>query len=389
MSSRHSFVRADWMIPLEFLERLPSLLRLATLPGLSMAVMKRGSLAWSWSYGVLNANTGEAVRPDTLFEAASMSKPVFAYAVLQLAEQGRIDMDRPLVSYLKPSYFPNDPLIDQVTARHVLTHSAGFADWGDERDPTSFKPRFVPGARFNYSGEGFFWLQLVVERIAGMGFDTFMRRQLLEPAGMRHSTFAWDVERARLAAYGHERGRVVAQPRREVLKRVEPFASRWGKAIRDWSHEDWLRALDEASPRQTPRVRVAYTNSAASLLTTAEDYCRFLELVMERRRRASWEISEATRRAMLSPQIAVQPQGSLWWGLGWTLQNEQGGLLASHEGNNDNSFTCFACAQPEQGLGLVVLTNGGSGFRIYQRIVRAATGLDPLSFIANLNAQSG
>src|SRR5690348_7172749 len=144
-------------------------MQLAGVPGLSMAVLDRGALAWQQSFGVAD---------DTLFEAASTSKPVFAYAVLQLVERGVIDLDRPLALYHRPPYLPPDARLDRITARHVLTHSSGLRNWGDEGKPETFVPAFEPGTRFRYSGEGFFWLQLVAEKLTGKGLDALMRELL-------------------------------------------------------------------------------------------------------------------------------------------------------------------------------------------------------------------
>jgi CubicO group peptidase (beta-lactamase class C family) len=170
-----------------------------------------------------------------------------------------------------------------------------------------------------------------------------------------------------------------------VLPLVVPLAERLGKPIRTWSNEDWVRAAAELAPNSPAPPRVRFQNAAASLLTTASDYARFLTLLMDRTEAAPWELREGTRRAMISPQIAVSEGGPLWWGLGWCLESSSGRWRVSHEGNNDGRFTSYAGFDPAARRGLVVLTNGGSGFGVYQRIVREATGLDQLSFIANMD----
>lgn len=371
-----------WRPPDALLAQLPILMNLASLPGLSMAVLENGEIAWRGEFGVLNADSGEPVTADTQFEAASMSKPVFAYAVLKLVDQGRLDLDRPLVGYFRPAYLPADADIDRITARHVLTHVSGLPNWGDVDKPDSLRPAFRPGRFFAYSGEGFFWLQLVVERITGHSLEAFMRATLLDPAGMRRSTYVWDEAVARSAAYGHDSGKVASQSRRDIARRAAPLAIRWGKTLRDWTQEDWLRAMAELEP-DTPHKRVLQINTAASLMTTAADYARFLAVVADHAPRADWEISEATRKAMLTPQVAVQDGLPFWWGLGWALERCGEAWRFSHEGNNRGEFTSYAGGDPTSGRGLVVLANGFGGFPLYQRVVRAATGCDQLSFIAD------
>jgi CubicO group peptidase (beta-lactamase class C family) len=371
-----------WIPDAELLAELPGLMRLASVPGLSIAVVDRGAVVWARSFGVLNASTERPVLAETRFEAASMSKPVFAYGVLQLAEQQRLDLDRPLAAYYRPAYLPGDERIGRVTARHVLSHTSGLPNWGNDAEPETLRPAFEPGARFRYSGEGFFWLQLVVERITGLGLDAFMRAILFEPAGMRHSAFAWDEALLPDVSFGHRDGAPVAgHGTRPVMDLIVPRAQRWRKPVRDWLHEDWLRVAAELDPAN-PARRVRFVNAAGSLLTTASDYARFLSQVVAHAPRASWEISEQMRVAMLSPLVAVRPEVPFWWGLGWTVENSATGWRVGHEGNNENVFTSYAGADPARGRALVILTNAGGGFGLYQRIARRVTGHDQLSFIA-------
>jgi CubicO group peptidase (beta-lactamase class C family) len=321
---------------------------------------------------------------DTLFEAASMSKAVFAYGVLQLVERGVIGLDRPLAGYHRPPYLPPDPRIDRITARHVLTHTSGLRNWGEEGTADTFRPTFEPGSRVGYSGEGFFWLQLVVERLTGRGLDALLRAQLFEPAGMRHSMFALDQDATRNLAAGHVGGRRAAgQGMRDILGLVTPLAKQWNKPVRDWSHDDWLRSAAALDPGR-PTRRVRFQNAASSLYTTAADYARFLGLMMDGEPRASWQISDALRRQMISPLHAVQPDEALWRGLGWSIERCAGEVRFGHEGNNDGRFTAYSGGEARPGRGLVILTNADGGFGVYQRLVRAITGCDQLSFVANL-----
>ncbi len=383
-------VAPGWIPSESLLSELPSLMHVACVPGLSMAVVEDGAVTWTRAFGVLNATMKDVVRADTLFEAASISKAVFAYAVLQLADEGRLDLDRPLVAYHRPSYLPDDPLIARITARHVLTHSSGLPALGDDQRPASFKPSFAPGSAFSYSGEGTFWLQLVVEHITGLGLSAFMRTQLFERAGMQHSTFIGDASHASQSAFGHQNG-VVARDQgwRNVLGLIVPLQEKWNRAIRDWSNDDWVRAAAEIDSAKPAPARVRFQNAAASMLTTATDCARFITLAMERPQRASWEISDGSRRAMVAPQVAVREGGALWWGLGWAVQRDTDWWRVSHEGNNGDRFTSYAGFDPVRRRGMVVLTNSGSGFGVYQRIVRAATGLDQLSFVAEMNPPRG
>jgi CubicO group peptidase (beta-lactamase class C family) len=134
------------------------------VPGLSIALIEHGKIAWERGLGVKNTASGEKVNSNTVFEAASLSKRVFAYAVLKLVDRRLIDLDVPLFQYF-PGYI-DDPRIRTVTARQVLTHTSGLPNWRPNGKPLAFA--FDPGTRFSYSGEGFVYLQAVVEHLTGI-----------------------------------------------------------------------------------------------------------------------------------------------------------------------------------------------------------------------------
>jgi len=137
------------------------------IPGVSLALIKDGKLVYHQTYGVRNNMTGEKVDSNTLFEAASVTKPVFALAVEKLAERGVINLDKPLYEYLPYKDIENDERYKLITARHVLTHRTGFPNWRYMNPDGKLDIKFTPGTAFGYSGEGFEYLKLVVEKITG------------------------------------------------------------------------------------------------------------------------------------------------------------------------------------------------------------------------------
>src|SRR6266699_426718 len=112
------------------------------------------------AFGVKDAASKVPVDDATMFEAASMSKPVFAYAVLKLCERGVLDLDTPLTHYTTSRLLAGDPRLDLITARHVLSHTTGFANWRSQSHPLSIA--FTPGTQWSYSGEGYSYLQSVI-----------------------------------------------------------------------------------------------------------------------------------------------------------------------------------------------------------------------------------
>src|SRR4051812_14072460 len=118
-------VSRAWVPEPALIRQLPRLMRIAGVPGVGIAVAAGGRVVWRQSFGVTNIRTNDPVTDDTLFEAASMTKPAFAYVVMNLVDEGRIALDRQLVNYLRPAYLGNDPALNRITVRDVLRHSTG------------------------------------------------------------------------------------------------------------------------------------------------------------------------------------------------------------------------------------------------------------------------
>ena len=328
-------------------------MKAACVPGLSAVLVRRGKIAWSHAEGVVKTGTSQPVDQDTLFEAASVSKAVFSYIALQLSDAGKLDLNRPLADYLRPAYLPDDPPLAAITARHALTHTSGLPNWGEDSKPETFRLQFTPGAHFSYSGEGIFWLQLVVEHIAGEGLDVLARRLLFDPAGMKRCTFAGYTDDTNVS-WMHSGGRVAkSQDWRDVSGFVRRLAAEWGKPVAQWSQADWVRAGASADPKSPPPKRVRFANAASSLLISAPELARFAMLLSPKHDRAAWEITEATRAEMTRPLVAVREGVPHWWGPG--VEIEDGGRRVGHEGNNDGHCATYLGAQPVTGNGLVVM----------------------------------
>src|ERR1041385_369085 len=169
--------------------QVPLLIEKGDIPGVSIAYIGKGRLVWHKGFGVTSTKTKAPVTDNSIFEAASLSKPVVAYAVMKLVDEGKIDLDKPLSQYLHEAY-PNiyDVRVNEITARHVLGHSSGFPNW---RNSDTLKIYFNPGERFSYSGEGFVYLSKVIESITGEKFDVFMKRTVFDPLGMQSSSYSW------------------------------------------------------------------------------------------------------------------------------------------------------------------------------------------------------
>ena len=146
---RHQAPNPSETIQRDPLADLPRMLRIASVPGTAVAIVD-GSSITARGFGTTRAQDGEQVTENTIFEAASLSKPVFAYLVHMLVAEGKLDLDRPLIDYV-PLPNPADTLARTITARHVLSHTSGWRNWRFNRDQP-LTADFAPGSRWSYSG---------------------------------------------------------------------------------------------------------------------------------------------------------------------------------------------------------------------------------------------
>jgi CubicO group peptidase (beta-lactamase class C family) len=254
---------------------------------------------------------------------------------LRLADRGVLDLGKPLWTYLPYERLQHDPRGRRITARNVLSHTTGLPNWGPEKLPFNADP----GERFGYSGEGFVYLQKVLEKLTGMPLEALAKKEVFEPLGMTRSSFVWETSFAGDAVMG-----------------ADPFGR----------------------PQEIPTDQGA--NAAASLLTTGEDYARFLVAVLN-----GEGLQKKTAEAMLSPQIRIPGQlfdpkspkgeGEVGWGLGWGL--ERGSSAESfriwHWGDN-GGFRAWTTASREKKAGVVYFTNTADGLSIAEAVSSLTVG---------------
>lgn len=307
-----------------------------SVPGLSLSLIRNGNIYWVKSFGVRDGNV--PVTKATTFEAASLSKVVFAYAVLKLVDQKKLDLDAPLQHYLDTPYIEGDPRINKITARMVLTHRTGLPNW---RPKEGLTIHFEPGDHFSYSGEGFVFLAKAVERITGQSLNDFMQQMVFKPLGMTSSSYVWRQDYEARTAIGYDKD---------------------GKAQEKWKPKE--------------------ANPASSLQTTALDYARFITALLDGK-----GLTPETLKQMETPQTAVQQNctancfdgaplsTSVFWGLGVGLEKTSAGLAFWHWGDN-GAFKAYMVGFPDHKSGLVMFTNSENGLSLARAVVNAALGLD-------------
>lgn len=171
------------MIDTELVARIeavaPIALASAPVPGLAVALADATGATWGRGYGVADASTGRPVDRSTLFEAASLTKPVVALAVLALARGGLLDLDRPLDDYLPAPYLPTDARAAAITTRMALGHTTGLPNWRPRGESLALLRD--PGSRFGYSGEGYVYLQQAIEHLTGVPLERLCHERVLAP----------------------------------------------------------------------------------------------------------------------------------------------------------------------------------------------------------------
>ncbi len=173
------------------------------IPGVSLAIIKDGKVVYNKTYGLRNSITKQKVDENTIFEAASITKPVFAYAVQRLADRGEIDLDKPLYEYLPYEDIAYDERYKLITGRHVLTHRTGFPNWRWMNSDNKLDLKFTPGTDFGYSGEGFEYLKKVVEKITGKKVEQVLKEEVIDQVGLYHTFFSKNDSLKTMVADGH------------------------------------------------------------------------------------------------------------------------------------------------------------------------------------------
>lgn len=324
-------------------DSIAALLSEAQVPGLAVAYLKDCRVVRVATFGEADAETHAPVTERTAFEAASLSKPVFAYLVIRLVGEGRIDLKASIAERLAYPRIADQDTYAALTPQIVLSHRTGLPNWaghaGDPERTDTLAFASAPGAAFGYSGEGYQLLQAYVAAVTGRSLEQLFRDHLGD--AMLHSTYTSPLPSDVTPAYGHG----------------EQGGKGGGRAM--------------IAP-ETP-------SAAFSLRTVAGDYGRFLGRVCR-----GEGLSGVARAEMLAPRSSVRgdewgadpsslEQAKLSWALGWGVQRLDGRAVYFHWGDN-GAFKAFAAFDPDRRTGLVYFANGRGGLRLIEPLAAAVVG---------------
>jgi D-alanyl-D-alanine-carboxypeptidase/D-alanyl-D-alanine-endopeptidase len=361
--NEHPIIRLDssTLPPDSLTYFVTALMAKVNVHGIGISVINNNNLVYQQYFGYKNKQKGETFVPGTIFYGASFSKTIFADVVLQLIAENVIQLDTPLYKYLhKPLYahktnfiqrlfganfidyseLEGDNRYKEFTARMCLSHTTGLPNWRWIEDDQKLKIKFDPGARYSYSGEGMFLLQVVLEEMTGKDFEEVALEKVLGPLGMSRSSYVWQRTYEDNYCVGHDTpGNDLGIPKRNL------------------------------------------PNAAGSLSTTLEDYTLFFQSVLRQK--------ENRYKQLITPQIIIKSKQQfgpnalidvndndsiqLSYGLGFGLYETPYGRAFFKEGHLEG-WQHYAVGFLTRGTALIMMSNSDNAESIFKELIEYTLG---------------
>ena len=339
-------------------KKIQALMKAANVQGMAITIFNNKKTIYKKTFGYKRIDTKEPIKTRTNIYGASLSKVVFSVLVLKLVEEGKLELDKPLQEYLpKPIYeytptkkwhdnyadLKADSLYRKITARMCLNHTSGFPNWRWYEPDQKLRVKFTPGSRYNYSGEGMVYLQVVLEHMLGRSLEELMQEKIFIPLKMKRSSYTWQSSFEDDYCHGHQAT---------------------GKLYEKDKDND--------------------ARSASTLETTLDDYTLFTEAVLN-----GTVLKKPMASEMFRPQIrlrSIQQFGPLQfrdstgndaiqlsYGLGWVLLQSPYGTGAFKEGHGDG-FQHYSILFPEVGTGIIIMSNSDNAESIFKELLEITIG---------------
>jgi CubicO group peptidase (beta-lactamase class C family) len=312
--------QAGQRIGLDDDDQIEQLLKENKIPALGIGIIRDGKLKHIKVFGELKR--GEPAPFNTIFNVASLTKPIVAILTLRLVSSGKWNLDEPLDKYWVDPDIKNDPRHKKLTTRLVLSHRTGFPNWRRLTKSKKLEFAFEPGTKYQYSGEGFEYLREALEKKFKRSLEELANDFVFKPLQMRDTRFVWDAEGIESRfAIGHD------------------------------------AKGDAYEIHKTTKA-----NAADDLLTTVEDYGIFLVSVMK-----GDGLSKSIFDEMVSHQVATKDHK--YFGLGWEIYDLGNGNYALSHGGSDVGAKTLVFLLPKSGQGLIIFTNSDNGTNIYLKLI--------------------
>jgi CubicO group peptidase (beta-lactamase class C family) len=305
---------------------LDSQMKALNIPGLSIAIINNGKVVFHKTSGYADRERKLPVTKKTIFEGASISKSVFAFFVMRYVEEGKLDLDKPLFEYLAYPDIAHDDRYKKITARMVLSHRSGFPNWREHEEDKMLKLKFDPGTEYEYSGEGYQYLAMVLRHIEGSDWkalEAAFQNKVAKPLGLKHTVF-------------------IQTPYTQANK-AEPYDEN-GKWI-DWKNDHWYK-------KDKDRVI-----AAASLHSEPIDFSKWMIALMNKKL-----LSEKSYQELFKHH-SKYPDSEHSYTLGFINLGPPYQNVYAHSGNN-TGFTSYYLMDTEKNWGYVLFTNSEYGEKL-------------------------
>ena len=319
-------------VNLAFEKKLPEWSRETNVPAIGIGIIENGKLKYIKVFGELRKGDPNRLTTsaplNSIFQVASLTKPVVEILTLKLVTIGKWNLDEPLANYWVDPDVQTDPRHKKLTTRHVLTHQSGFPNWRWSNGAKKLEFMAEPGTKVNYSGEGLEYLRRALEKKFNEPLERLAQKYLFQPYGMKDTRFFWDasMDESRFAVAHNKEG----------------------------------------SPYDINKNTSA--NAADLMLTTVADYGRFAVNVLQGK-----GLSKSVFNEMVRPQVPYPSGKNLFFGLGWMIMPElsNGDYALIHTGS-DPGVSTVVVLFPKSRRGLIVFTNGDNGTQVWTRILAEA-----------------
>ena len=299
------------------------------IPALGIGFIKEGKIEQISVFGELQTNKPAPI--NTLWNVASMTKPITAMVALKLIHAGKWDLDEPIHAFYTDPDIANDPRAKLLTTRIILSHQTGFPNWRGNNKDGKLSFEFEPGTKYQYSGEGYEYLRKALEKKFKKSLELLASELIFKPLKMKDTKFIWDdkMDSTRFAKWHNERG-----------------------------------GLYETQKNTT-------ANAADNLLTTVEDYSKFIVHILK-----GAGLSDALYKEMIADQVRINDYKH--FGLGWWVDeriNENNDFALVH-GGDDIGVHTIAFIVPKTQQALLIFTNSDNGTDAFAEILVKILGKD-------------